>query len=341
MSAAFSGDPSVHAAAFSGDPSVHAAAFSGDPSVHAAAFSGDPSVHAAAFSGDRGAHAAASSDDPGAHAAEPLGAPLTQNASGSAEPELFGAGLVRSRRFDDLYQPDADGSQARAVFLAGNDLPARFARAEGVFHVLELGFGTGLNFLETWRAWRGALAGTARCELRYVGIDGHPLARHEAALIAEKRAEAVAHSAPLEWDQALLLEAWNWPTRGAHHRPLAGRHPHAHGPLPELELVHDDFEAALVALGGRLGETFDAVYLDGFAPSRNPNAWSATVFTALARLTRPGATVATWSVAGAVRRGLDAVGFDVERRPGHGRKREVLAGMRRETRGTEPDPKSR
>jgi tRNA 5-methylaminomethyl-2-thiouridine biosynthesis bifunctional protein len=44
----------------------------------------------------------------------------------------------------------------------------------------------------------------------------------------------------------------------------------------------------------------------------------------VARRSAPGARAATFTVAGAVRRGLQAAGFAVEKRPGHGRKRERL-----------------
>jgi tRNA 5-methylaminomethyl-2-thiouridine biosynthesis bifunctional protein len=68
----------------------------------------------------------------------------------------------------------------------------------------------------------------------------------------------------------------------------------------------------------------DAFYLDGFAPDRNPEMWSPQTLRSLARLAAPGATAATWSVAGGVRGALEATGFAVEKRPGFGTKREML-----------------
>src|SRR5262249_45095329 len=70
----------------------------------------------------------------------------------------------------------------------------------------------------------------------------------------------------------------------------------------------------------------DVFYLDGFGPERNPDLWSSAIMKELARLAAPGATVATWTVAGAVRAALVDAGFAVEKRPGFGRKREMLAG---------------
>ena len=72
------------------------------------------------------------------------------------------------------------------------------------------------------------------------------------------------------------------------------------------------------------GGAADGWMLDGFAPSRNPEMWTPELLAAVAARTRPGGAAATFTVAGAVRRGLEAAGFTVARRPGHGAKRERL-----------------
>ncbi|MDB5422277.1 MAG: FAD-dependent cmnm(5)s(2)U34 oxidoreductase, partial [Brevundimonas sp.] len=61
-----------------------------------------------------------------------------------------------------------------------------------------------------------------------------------------------------------------------------------------------------------------------FSPALNPGMWSEAVFDGVADRSAPGARVATFTVAGAVRRGLAERGFQVDKRPGHGRKRERL-----------------
>jgi tRNA U34 5-methylaminomethyl-2-thiouridine-forming methyltransferase MnmC len=72
----------------------------------------------------------------------------------------------------------------------------------------------------------------------------------------------------------------------------------------------------------------DAWYLDGFAPSRNPDMWSPTLLGRVFDRTAPGGTFATYAAAGWVRRNLQAAGFVVERLAGHGSKREMLAGTK-------------
>ena len=87
-----------------------------------------------------------------------------------------------------------------------------------------------------------------------------------------------------------------------------------------LTIAHLPVEEALNALEFRA----DAWFLDGFAPSRNPDMWSQPVLNAVAAHCVPKARLATYTVAGAVRRGLEAAGFVIERKPGFGRKRERL-----------------
>jgi tRNA 5-methylaminomethyl-2-thiouridine biosynthesis bifunctional protein len=256
----------------------------------------------------------------------------------SAGLELGPDGRARSTRFDDMYQPDIDGAQARAVFLAGNGLPERFLSHSGPFTVLELGFGTGLNFLETWRAWRAA---GAPCDLHYIGIDAHPLTRKEAREVAVARARAAGTPSiegglgtgvpALAEDVHVLVEAWPEDTLEVESMQHTVALPTLSQTLlhrVRLTLVHEEFERVLTALAESAPNTVDAVYLDGFAPAKNPGAWTPPIFESLGHIVRPGGTAATWSVAGVVRRGLASAGFTVERRAGHGLKRERLIAVR-------------
>ena len=194
----------------------------------------------------------------------------------------------RSPRFDDRYHaPSGAFAQAAHVFLAGNDLPARW-RACDAFTVLETGFGLGNNFLATWAAWR---SDPRRCErLRFISIEKHPLR------LADLRRALAGGSEP--GLAAQLCDAWPPLTPDLHLLPFEdGR--------VELLLVLGD-------AGERLREivaSVDAFYLDGFAPARNPQMWTPGIFKALSRLAAPGATAATWSAARAVRDGLRQAGF--------------------------------
>ncbi|NQX90241.1 MAG: FAD-dependent 5-carboxymethylaminomethyl-2-thiouridine(34) oxidoreductase MnmC, partial [Halioglobus sp.] len=93
-----------------------------------------------------------------------------------------------------------------------------------------------------------------------------------------------------------------------------------------LDLWLHDATQTLAELAKREQKLVDAWYLDGFAPNRNADMWSLDLFRYAAAISQPAATVATFTVAGRVRRGLQRAGFQIEKCPGFGRKRECLRG---------------
>lgn len=220
----------------------------------------------------------------------------------------FGDGPPQAPDFGDLYHARAGAlAQARHVFLGGNALPQRWQR-RARFVVLETGFGLGHNFLATWDAWR---ADAQRCaRLWFVAIDKHPPTRADLA-----RAHA---DSPLPALAQALVEAWPPLSPDLHRLAFDGGR-------VMLRLAFGDLSTWLAQL--RLDA--DAVYLDGFAPDRNPAMWQARVLKALAGRVAPGATAATWSVAREVREALASAGFVVERAPGFAGKREMTLAQYR------------
>ena len=72
----------------------------------------------------------------------------------------------------------------------------------------------------------------------------------------------------------------------------------------------------------------DAWFLDGHGPKKNPSIWRPELMLAIGEKTATGGACATYTVAGAVRRGLMAAGFSVLQRPGFGGKKAVLKGIK-------------
>lgn len=217
-----------------------------------------------------------------------------------------GDGTPYSAEFGDIYH-SADGglAQARHVFLAGNGLPERWREHEA-FTILETGFGLGLNFLAAWDAWRGD---PARCQrLHFVSIENRPFSRAD----LQHALSSFAELAPLA---TALIAVWPPPLAGFHRLHFdAGR--------VILTLIQADVRTVLPQLVMRT----DAFFLDGFAPAKNPTMWSPEVVRELRRLANPGATLASWTVAGGVRAALGDAGFIVEKRAGFGTKRQMLVG---------------
>lgn len=212
-------------------------------------------------------------------------------------------GAPRSRRFDDVYFSRTGGlEESRAVFLAGCGLPDAW-RGRRRFVVGELGFGTGLNILALLELWRRAREPGARLDI--FSVEGFPLPRPDAARALAAWPELADLAAPLltAWPEARGFHRIDFPELGA-----------------RLDLAVMEAADALAARDGRA----DAWFLDGFSPARNPEMWREEVLALVAARSAPGARAATFTVAGAVRRGLAAQGFEVSRRPGFGAKAERL-----------------
>lgn len=207
-------------------------------------------------------------------------------------------GTPVSPRFDDPFFSLQNGlEETRHVFIAGNDLPGRF-RPE--FHIAELGFGTGLNFLAALAAWR---ASGATGRLHFTSFEAFPMPADdmERALLAFPE---VASLAPP------LVAAWR---RGEFTLDTGDAH---------LEVITGDARETLAEWHSKA----DAWFLDGFSPAKNPEMWDPALMAEVGRHTVPGGSFATYTAAGFVRRALAEAGFDVTRIPGYGRKRHMTVG---------------
>ncbi len=216
-------------------------------------------------------------------------------------PEIeWSDGVPVSTRFDDPYFSLQGGlEESRHVFLAGNGLPGRYFPE---IRIAELGFGTGLNCLAAWALWRqSGCAG----DLRFTSFELFPMG-------ARDMAQALEAFPELEELAAELVGA------------LATGNLSAKLPGLSLEIVVGDARETLPGWSGAA----DAWFLDGFSPAKNPELWGAELLAEVARHTEPGGTAATYSAAGAVRRGLAAAGFEVERRPGFGSKRHMTVARK-------------
>ncbi|MDG1532244.1 MAG: tRNA (5-methylaminomethyl-2-thiouridine)(34)-methyltransferase MnmD [Paracoccaceae bacterium] len=200
--------------------------------------------------------------------------------------------------FDDSYFSQENGlAETQHVFLTGNDLPARLCDG---FHVAELGFGTGLNFLATWAAWR---AKSVDGQLKYTSFEAFPMAFVD----MERALLSFPELGDLTKD-FLELGGGNLETAEI-----------------ALNIVHGDAQETLPAWENKA----NAWYLDGFSPAKNPELWNAVIMNDVGNHTAKDGTFATYTAAGHVRRALTEAGFDVERVKGHGRKRHMSRGKLR------------
>ncbi|MBL8630078.1 MAG: bifunctional tRNA (5-methylaminomethyl-2-thiouridine)(34)-methyltransferase MnmD/FAD-dependent 5-carboxymethylaminomethyl-2-thiouridine(34) oxidoreductase MnmC [Rhodospirillaceae bacterium] len=213
-------------------------------------------------------------------------------------------GTPYSERFGDVYRSREGAlAESRAVFLEGCGLPGAWVDAHN-FTVGETGFGTGLNFLTTFEAWRRSKRGDAR--LHYIAVEGFPVSHQDLR-------ECVSRWPELRTVGQALVRAY------LHPQPGFQRLFFDNGRVV-LTLLFGEAHAMLSALDAHV----DAWFLDGFAPDKNPDMWRPEVLAEIARLSKPGARLATYTAAGAVRRALSALGFDVVKVPGFGAKSEMI-----------------
>lgn len=232
-------------------------------------------------------------------------------------------GLPVSEQFDDVYFSKESGiDESRYVFAQSNSLPEAWHGKAGTFTIFETGFGTGLNFLVTWQLWRQQVAANktgSSSHLHFISVEKFPLNKNELQKALALWPELAEFSQPLIEQYPILIN-------GFHSIQFKDER-------LTLTLIFDDVAQALPQLNGKI----DAWYLDGFAPAKNPEMWSDTLFRSMARLSyndgQHHSTVATFTAAGLVKRGLKGAGFKVAKIKGFGRKREMLIGDFLQTQG--------
>lgn len=220
-------------------------------------------------------------------------------------------GVPESQVFGDVYFSRDNGlDETRHVFIGHNRLTERFRQVaqRGHFVVAETGFGTGLNFLATWAAWTENRPQDNQATLHFISVEKFPLTRSDLERALSLWPELAPQAEELVRNYPPLIQ-------GTHRLVLAG------GSV-RLTLYFGD----ILDAWKDLAFTADAWFLDGFAPSRNPDMWLEQALSAVRVRSQPGTTFATFTAVGRIRRALTGVGFDVQKVPGFGRKRDMLAG---------------
>lgn len=227
------------------------------------------------------------------------------------------SGTPVASAFDDVYFSNESGIQeTQFVFIDSNHLNERWLKTtQSSFHIGETGFGTGLNFLvaaQQFMSFRKNNPTSPLHQLYFLSTEKFPLTK-------------------LDLRKALTL----WPELSILSDAFIKQYPMA---LPGLHRIHlfnnqvvldlwlgdatEGFTHAHAHNEGRI----DAWFLDGFAPSKNDSMWQPALFNQIKRLSKDHATFATFTAAGAVKRGLRDAGFTVRKQKGFGKKREMLIG---------------
>lgn len=163
--------------------------------------------------------------------------------------------------------------------------------------ILEIGFGTGLNALVTWKAIQNS-----EIFINYTGVEAYPISSEEiqalnyADELEEKSATKIfekIHSLP--WEQNTeVTESFSL--------------------TKQKKFFHEISD---------LGK-YDLIYFDAFGARVQPDLWTEEIFQIMYKALRPEGILVTYSAKGSVRRAMQQVGFQVEKLPGPPGKREML-----------------
>lgn len=228
-----------------------------------------------------------------------------------------------SDKFDDVYFSNQDGlAEMHYVFLEGNQLWERWVNyQEAYFVIAETGFGTGLNFFAVtslFREFRQKYPDSPLKHLYFISFEKYPLpldTLQQAHLAYPQFSHLAQH----------LQQHWLNPIQGCYR---------FHFDETTLDLWFGDIAENLPQLGDYMNGKIDAWFLDGFAPSKNPDMWNEQLYQQMFRFTKPQGTFATFTAASAVRKGLENAGFDITKRKGFGKKRECLSGQKTQEKPT-------
>jgi tRNA 5-methylaminomethyl-2-thiouridine biosynthesis bifunctional protein len=232
-----------------------------------------------------------------------------------------------SEDFNDVYFNTESGiDESRFVFIKPSQLQERWQHHEGSFTLVETGFGTGLNFILTWLEWITFQDSQKQAEkaqpnteqtsnnqqksnhLHFISIEKFPLNKNQIT-------QALALFPQLKHLSDQLTAEYPLLVKGFHSLQFKDQN-------LSLTLIFDDVSLALPQLNGPI----DAWYLDGFAPTKNPEMWTDTLYSSMAQLSTENTSIATFTAAGDVRRALSGAGFKMNKVSGFGMKREMMYG---------------
>lgn len=176
-------------------------------------------------------------------------------------------------------------------FLKGNP---------GKASILELGFGTGLNFLVSAEYCHSEMI-----ELEYTGIEAYPLSP-----------DLIYNT---DYDDYVSPEIWNTFTQN-YKRAL--KEEIKLSPFCKLHI------ACTELLEFQSARLFDVIYFDAFAAIHQPEMWSEDALAHISAFLRPGGVFVTYAITGNLKRTMKTLGFSIEKAPGAPGKREMLRAVK-------------
>jgi tRNA 5-methylaminomethyl-2-thiouridine biosynthesis bifunctional protein len=231
-------------------------------------------------------------------------------------------GTPYSEEFNDIYFDSKSGyQQSEDIFIHGNNISKRIQQNNDSFVIAETGFGTGLNFLLTLQAYKKLQTSAPNanlCNLNFISVEKFPLSKAQLS-------KSLSSLPQLKFFTDLLLEQYPEMTHDSESiKEINGSF--FDGKV-SLKVIIDDAAQGLSKIKTNKRGSVDAWYLDGFSPAKNPEMWSEQLFSEIGRLSKVQASIATFTVAGFVKRHLKKIGFRVEKKSHRGDREQILTGV--------------
>jgi len=166
--------------------------------------------------------------------------------------------------------------------------------------ILEVGFGTGLNFLLS-----ADVCISKKTKLNYTGIEAYPLSP-----------EMISQTG---YDQYVSAELW---------QQFINSYPN---PLLPIAIGTGNYKLQTEhckLLNFQSDQLYDIIYFDAFAAARQPEMWSEEAITYTIKFLKPGGIFVTYAITGNLKRMLKGLGLTIQKIPGAAGKREMLRALR-------------
>jgi len=190
--------------------------------------------------------------------------------------------------------------ESKHVFIEAGLKHAELSFPGQSISILEIGFGTGLNFLLS-----SAYAAAQQLQLNYTGIEAYPLTKEElsSTLYSQYVPEEIWKCFISNYDQALTAPA-------------------ALNANQELTIAHTTLENFTSS------KLFDLVYFDAFSVQHQPEMWSDEIIGQVCSFIKTGGIFVTYAITGKLKRALKSFGMKIEKLPGAPGKREMLRAVK-------------
>ena len=190
--------------------------------------------------------------------------------------------------------------ESRHVFLNAGLQYFLASNLQKEVSVLEVGFGTGLNFLLS-----ADYCTNKQMILDYTGIEAHPLS-----------AEMIGQTG---YEKYISADVWN---SFIQQYTASLKQPEAINTLCKLQI------AGCELLNFTSEKQYDVIYFDAFASARQPEMWDERSISHTIQFLKPGGVFVTYAITGNLKRLLKGLGLTVEKAPGAPGKREMLRAVR-------------